>query len=119
MELKELKEELKKVQIKLIKDVLYGKSLEEEIPFMRPDTIIELIGEITGENDIREDFEITGEKDIREDFDSNGWQMDYWLYIRVLGKQYEASGDGYYNEHCTFMISENEEEEEGVIPFTD
>ena len=92
MEIKELNEEVKNLQVKLIKKVLDGESEEETIPYVRPSTIIELIQGITGE------------KGVREDFDSNGWEWDYSAYITIKDVTYRVSGDAYFSDSCSFSI---------------
>lgn len=92
MELKELNEELNKIQTELVRQVLDGEKTENRIPHARPACIEKIIGNITGEH-----------IDL-DDFDTNGWEWDYSAYATIKDVTYRVGGDAYFNNSCSFSI---------------
>ena len=66
-------------------------SRELKIPMMGINKYIELFKEFGYQQD---------------DFETNGWQVDFWLYLSNDNKKLRLSGDLFYSE--TWLISKEE-----------
>lgn len=81
-----------------VKEVIEGKRTStDEVKFLPPSIVLDFI--------VNLDYDFT---DV--DFDSNGWQWDFWKYVRVNGKQYVISGCGWYGG-LTFKLDPDFDEE--------
>jgi hypothetical protein len=89
---------IREEMIKGIDLVLSGKKKEVEIPRIKPNDIIEYIESLGGEND-------------DDSFNTNGWEWDYWFTLKINGKNYDVSGDGYYNDSAYFQLSDEQDDE--------
>lgn len=44
-----------------------------------------------------------------KEFEMNGWQMDFWILMKINGELFTLSGSGYYGRLCLEHTSHNEE----------
>lgn len=92
----DIKSQVKQVMIDDIKFVLDGTIKSAQLLFVRPNDVIKYIESIGGEYD--------GE------MDTNGRCWDYWLTVSLNDKNYQLSGDGYYENSPTFSLVEEDED---------
>jgi hypothetical protein len=96
MNLGEIKEAIKENREKEILTVLNGEKQIAQLLYTRPNDVIEFVESMGGED--------------MHDLDTNGYQWDYWAHVKYKGEKYMISGDGYYNDSCSFrLMTKNEE----------
>jgi hypothetical protein len=90
MNIEEIRDFVLSEMEKKIKSVLDGEKTEVTLYYVRPNDVIRCVEKLGGKDE--------------EEFDSNGWQWDYWLYFTYKDNRYSLGGDGYYSNHCTFSL---------------
>jgi hypothetical protein len=81
-----------------IEKVVFGSEEEFQSDVLCADEVIRFIQE-----KYEDDYE-------NLDFDTNGWQMDFWINLKVNNKKFILSGSGYYGGIKLQSIEEDNNE---------
>ena len=79
-----------------VTDVLIGETEEFSSEYMNLNKVIDIVQKLGGTHE--------------DALDTNGWEWDYWDYVRFDGKRYCISGSG-YSGNCSISLSDEQDED--------